>query len=220
MVDNSDWLLDLNYVSFLREIGSVFSVNRMLTADCFRRRLEKGLTFLEFNYMLMQAYDFLVLSREYGCALQLGGDDQWSNILAGADLIRRKEQKAAYGMTFALLLKSDGKKMGKTESGALWLDAEKTSPYDFYQYWRNVADEDVKTCLSLLTFLPMEEVNRLATMKDSAINEAKKSTGFRGDPPGARRGRSESGTGGRRSPVRRGRTGRRHAVFRNDEKRV
>ncbi len=178
MEDNSSWLLDLNYVSFLREIGSSFSVNRMLTADCFRRRLEKGLTFLEFNYMLMQAYDFLVLSRKYGCMLQLGGDDQWSNILAGADLIRRKERKAAYGMTFTLLLKSDGNKMGKTESGALWLDAEKTSPYDFYQYWRNVADEDVKNCLSLLTFLPMKEVNRLSSLKDSAINEAKKVLAF------------------------------------------
>ncbi len=178
MADNSDWLLDLNYISFLREIGAVFSVNKMLTADCFKRRLEKGLTFLEFNYMLMQAYDFLVLNRKYGCALQLGGDDQWSNILAGADLIRRKEQKPAYGMTFTLLLKSDGKKMGKTESGALWLDAEKTSPYEFYQYWRNVADADVKNCLSLLTFLPMEEVNRLASLKDSAINEAKKVLAF------------------------------------------
>ncbi len=178
MADNSDWLLDLNYVSFLREIGAVFSVNRMLTADCFKRRLEKGLTFLEFNYMLMQAYDFLVLNRKYGCALQLGGDDQWSNILAGADLIRRKEQKPAYGMTFTLLLKSDGKKMGKTESGALWLDAQKTSPYDFYQYWRNVADADVRNCLSLLTFLPMEEVERLSSLQDSAINEAKKVLAF------------------------------------------
>jgi tyrosyl-tRNA synthetase len=178
MADNSDWLLTLNYISFLREIGAVFSVNKMLTADCFRSRLEKGLTFLEFNYMLMQAYDFLVLSRQYGCALQLGGDDQWSNILAGADLIRRKESKPAYGMTFTLLLKSDGNKMGKTESGALWLDAKKTSPYDFYQYWRNVADADVKNCLSLLTFLPMDEVSRLSSMKDNAINEAKKVLAF------------------------------------------
>ena len=178
MVDNSDWLLDLNYISFLREVGSVFSVNKMLTADCFKRRLEKGLTFLEFNYMLMQAYDFLVLNRKYGCALQLGGDDQWSNILAGADLIRRKEQKPAFGMTFALLTKSDGKKMGKTESGALWLDPEKTSPYEFYQYWRNVNDADVKKCLSLLTFLPMEEVNRLSGLKDTEINQAKKVLAF------------------------------------------
>jgi len=178
MTDNSDWLLDLNYISFLREIGAVFSVNKMLTADCFKRRLEKGLTFLEFNYMLMQAYDFLVLNRKYGCALQLGGDDQWSNILAGADLIRRKERKPAYGMTFTLLLTSDGRKMGKTETGALWLDAEKTSPYEFYQYWRNVADADVGNCLSLLTFMPMDEVKRLASLKDSAINEAKKVLAF------------------------------------------
>ena len=174
MVDNSDWLLALNYISFLREVGSVFSVNRMLTAECFKQRLEKGLTFLEFNYMLMQSYDFLVLNRKYNCSLQMGGDDQWSNILAGADLIRRKEQKAAFGITFALLTKSDGKKMGKTESGALWLDAEKTSPYEFYQYWRNVNDADVKKCLSLLTFLPMDEVNRLSALKDSEINQAKK----------------------------------------------
>lgn len=178
MVDNSDWLLDLNYISFLREVGSVFSVNKMLTAECFKQRLEKGLTFLEFNYMLMQAYDFLVLNRKYNCSLEMGGDDQWSNILAGADLIRRKEQKAAFGITFALLTKSDGKKMGKTESGALWLDAEKTSPYEFYQYWRNVNDADVKKCLSLLTFLPMDEVNRLSGLKDSEINEAKKVLAF------------------------------------------
>ncbi len=174
MVDNADWLLDLNYVEFLREIGTCFSVNRMLSADCYKQRLEKGLTFFEFNYMLMQAYDFLVLNRKYGCKLEMGGDDQWSNILAGADLIRRKEQKEAYGLTITLLLKSDGKKMGKTESGAVWLDAEKTSPYEFYQYWRNTADADVRNCLSLLTFLPMEEVNRLSALPDSAINEAKK----------------------------------------------
>lgn len=178
MVDNADWLLDLNYVDFLREIGTCFSVNRMLTAECYKQRLEKGLTFFEFNYMLMQAYDFLVLNRKYGCTLEMGGDDQWSNILAGADLIRRKEQKEAYGMTITLLLKSDGKKMGKTESGAVWLDPEKTSPYDFYQYWRNVADADVKTCLSLLTFLPMEEVQRLSALKDQQINDAKKILAF------------------------------------------
>lgn len=140
MVDNGQWLRDLNYIGFLREIGAHFSVNRMLTAECYKRRLEKGLTFLEFNYMLMQAYDFLELNRRYDCKLEMGGDDQWSNILAGADLIRRKEQKPAFGMTFKLLLKSDGKKMGKTEGGAVWLDPKKTSPYDFYQYWRNVAD--------------------------------------------------------------------------------
>ncbi len=173
MVDNADWLLKLNYVDFLRDIGVNFSVNRMLTAECYKNRLEKGLTFIEFNYMLMQSYDFLVLNQRYGCKLQLGGDDQWSNILSGADLIRRKEQREAYGMTFALLLTSDGRKMGKTEKGAVWLDAAKTSPYDFYQYWRNVADSDVKTCLSLLTFIPMEEVNRLCGFTDERINEAK-----------------------------------------------
>ena len=178
MVDNADWLLDLNYVDFLREVGTHFSVNRMLTAECYKQRLEKGLTFFEFNYMLMQSYDFLVLNRKYGCTLELGGDEQWSNILAGADLIRRKERKNAYAMTFSLLTTSDGRKMGKTEKGALWLSAEKTSPYEFYQYWRNVADADVGRCLALLTFLPMEEVNRLASLKDSAINEAKKVLAF------------------------------------------
>lgn len=174
MVNNADWLLPLNYIDFLREIGAVFSVNRMLTAECYKARLEKGLTFLEFNYMLMQAYDFLELCRRYDCVLQMGGDDQWSNILAGADLIRRKEGREAYGLTNALLLKSDGKKMGKTESGALWLDPERTSPYEFYQYWRNVDDADVRTCLSLLTFLPMDEVDRLSSLEGSDINEAKK----------------------------------------------
>ena len=173
MVNNADWLLALNYVDFLRDIGVHFSVNRMLTADCYKNRMEKGLTFIEFNYMLMQSYDFLVLNRDYGCKLQLGGDDQWSNILMGADLIRRKERNEAYGMTFALLLTSDGRKMGKTEKGAVWLNPEKTSPYDFYQYWRNVADSDVKTCLSLLTFIPMDEVNRLCSYSDERINDAK-----------------------------------------------
>jgi len=174
MVDNADWLLDLNYVEFLRDIGAHFSVNRMLTAECYKKRLETGLTFFEFNYMLMQAYDFLVLNREYNCKLELGGDDQWSNIIAGANLIRKKEQKEAFGITMTLLLTSDGRKMGKTEAGALWLDPHKTPPYDFYQYWRNIADADVKNCLSLLTFLPMQEVERLGSLKDSAINEAKK----------------------------------------------
>lgn len=173
MVNNADWLLGLNYVDFLRDVGVHFSVNRMLTAECYKNRMEKGLTFIEFNYMLMQSYDFLVLNRDYGCMLQLGGDDQWSNILSGADLIRRKEQKEAYGMTFSLLLTSDGRKMGKTEKGAVWLDANKTSPYEFYQYWRNVADSDVKTCLSLLTFLPMDEVERLCSFEGERINDAK-----------------------------------------------
>ncbi|HPT78176.1 MAG TPA: tyrosine--tRNA ligase [Candidatus Atribacteria bacterium] len=174
MVNNADWLLDLNYVEFLREIGVHFSVNRMLTAECFRSRLERGLSFLEFNYMLMQSYDFLMLYRKYNCKMQLGGDDQWSNILGGAELIRRVEGGSAYGMTFTLLTTSEGKKMGKTEAGALWLDPAKTSPYDFYQYWRNVDDADVMKCLALLTFLPMDEVRRLGSLKDEKINEAKK----------------------------------------------
>ena len=174
MVNNADWLLDLNYVSFLREIGVHFSVNRMLTAECFKTRLEKGLSFIEFNYMLMQAYDFLKLNQLYNCTFQLGGDDQWSNILAGIDLIRRVENKQAYGMTFTLLTTSEGKKMGKTQSGAIWLDPDKTSPFDFYQYFRNVDDADVIKCLKLLTFVPMEQINELAKLKDKEINEAKK----------------------------------------------
>ncbi|WP_434564596.1 tyrosine--tRNA ligase [Thermoanaerobacterium thermosaccharolyticum] len=174
LANNADWLLNLNYVEFLRDIGVHFSVNKMLTAECFKTRLERGLSFLEFNYMLMQAYDFLMLNKKYGCVLEMGGDDQWSNILAGVDLVRRKEGKQAYGMTFTLLTTSEGKKMGKTEKGAVWLDAEKTPPYDFYQYWRNVDDSDVEKCLSLLTFLPMDEVRRLGSLKDKEINEAKK----------------------------------------------
>ncbi|NFQ67144.1 tyrosine--tRNA ligase [Clostridium sporogenes] len=178
MVNNADWLLNLNYIEFLREIGVHFSVNKMLTAECFKSRLEKGLSFLEFNYMLMQGYDFLELNRKYNCVMELGGDDQWSNILAGVDLIRRKEGKSAYGITFTLLTNSEGKKMGKTESGALWLDPEKTSPYEFYQYWRNVADADVEKCLRLITFLPMDEVRRLSSLKGAEINEAKKVLAF------------------------------------------
>ena len=173
VVNNADWLLNLNYVDFLRDIGVYFSVNKMLTAECYRSRMEKGLTFLEFNYMLMQAYDFLVLNRKYGCLLQLGGDDQWSNILAGADLIRRKEHEAAFAMTFTLLTTSEGKKMGKTQKGAVWLDENKTSPYEFYQYWRNTADADVGKCLKLLTFLPLEEIAELTQYKDERINHAK-----------------------------------------------
>lgn len=173
MVNNADWLLTLNYVEFLRNIGVHFSVNRMLTAECYKNRMEKGLTFLEFNYMLMQAYDFLVLNRQYGCLLQLGGDDQWSNILAGTDLIRRKERREAFGMTFSLLLTGDGRKMGKTEKGAVWLDSKKTSPFDFYQYWRNVSDDDVEKCLLLLTFLPVEEIKKLCKYSDERINAAK-----------------------------------------------
>ncbi|PKM88963.1 MAG: tyrosine--tRNA ligase [Firmicutes bacterium HGW-Firmicutes-12] len=173
MVNNAEWLLELNYVEFLRDIGKHFSVNRMLTHDCFKNRLEKGLSFLEFNYMLMQAYDFLALYKRYNCKLQLGGSDQWSNIIAGVDLIRRVEAGSAYGLTFKLLTTSEGKKMGKTEAGAIWLDAKKTTPYDFYQYWRNVEDPDVKKCLALLTFLPMEEVNRLGNLPGEEINKAK-----------------------------------------------
>ena len=176
--DNADWLLDLNYIDFLREIGAHFSVNKMLTAECYRSRMEKGLTFLEFNYMLMQAYDFLVLFRKYGCQLELGGDDQWSNILAGADLIRRKEQKPAFAMTFTLLTTSEGKKMGKTQKGAVWLDENKTSPYEFYQYWRNTADDDVEKCFKLLTFLPLEEIAELCAHRDERINAAKERLAF------------------------------------------
>jgi len=174
MANNADWLMNLNYVNFLREIGVHFSVNKMLTAECFKQRMEKGLTFLEFNYMLMQGYDFLELNRRYGCTLQMGGDDQWANIIAGVNLIRKKERKPAFGMTFTLLTKSDGKKMGKTEGGAIWLDKKKTSPYNFYQYWRNVDDADVEKCLLLLTFLPMDEVKRLSSLSGEKINEAKK----------------------------------------------
>jgi tyrosyl-tRNA synthetase len=173
MVNNADWLLGLNYVDFLREIGVHFSVNRMLTAECFKTRLEKGLSFIEFNYMLMQSYDFLVLNRKYGCTLELGGDDQWSNIIGGVDLVRRVEGKEAYGMTFTLLTTSDGKKMGKTQKGAVWLDPEKTPPYEFFQYWRNVDDADVIKCLKLLTFLTREEIEEYAKLEGSALNASK-----------------------------------------------
>jgi len=178
LANNADWLMQLNYVNFIREIGSAFSVNRMLTAECYKSRLEQGLTFLEFNYMLMQSYDFLELYRRYDCSLQLGGDDQWSNILAGADLIRRKEQGEAFGMTFTLLLTYDGRKMGKTAGGAVWLDAEKTSPYEFYQYWRNVNDKEVKNCFSLLTFVPLDEINELTKYEDERMNVAKARLAF------------------------------------------
>ena len=173
MVNNGDWLLQLNYVDFLRDIGSLFSVNRMLTAECYKNRMEKGLTFLEFNYMLMQSYDFLVLYKKYGCVLECGGDDQWSNMLAGADLIRRKEGKDAFAMTFPLLTNSEGKKMGKTASGAVWLSADKTSPYDFYQYWRNVEDSEVRKCMKLLTFMPLDEIEEMTAHQDERINAAK-----------------------------------------------
>ena len=173
VVDNGDWLLDLNYVDFIRDIGAHFSVNRMLSAECFKQRLERGLSFLEFNYMLMQGYDFLVLYKKYGCLLELGGDDQWSNILAGANLIRIKEQQTAFGMTFTLLATSDGKKMGKTAKGAVWLDENKTTPYEFYQYWRNIDDGDVKNCMKLLTFLPLEQIEELCRYQDERMNKAK-----------------------------------------------
>ncbi len=173
LANNADWLLDLNYVSFLRDVGVHFSVNKMLTAECYKSRMEQGLTFFEFNYMLMQSYDFLELNRRYGCCLQMGGNDQWSNILGGVDLIRRKAQKPAYGLTFKLLTTSDGKKMGKTQKGAVWLDPNRTSPYEFYQYWRNIEDVKVEECLGLLTFLPMDEVHRLGALEGAEINKAK-----------------------------------------------
>ncbi len=173
LVNNADWLLDLNYVELLRDVGACFSVNNMLRAECYKQRMEKGLSFLEFNYMIMQSYDFYALYQKYGCNMQFGGDDQWSNMLGGTELIRRKLGKNAYAMTINLLLNSEGKKMGKTQSGAVWLSAEKTSPYDFYQYWRNVDDGDVIKCLKMLTFLSLEEIDELAKLKGSEINKAK-----------------------------------------------
>ena len=178
MVNNADWLMNLNYIQFLREVGVHFSVNRMLSFECYKQRLERGLSFFELNYMLMQSYDFLVLNRKYGCQLELGGDDQWSNIIGGVELIRKADDKEAYGMTFTLLTTSDGRKMGKTESGAVWLDPEKTSPYDFYQYWRNVDDADVIRCLKILTFLPLEEIDAMAKWEGSQLNKAKEILAF------------------------------------------
>ena len=173
LVNNADWLLNLNYVDVLREVGACFSVNKMLSAECYKQRMERGLSFLEFNYMIMQSYDFYKLYKDYGCNMQFGGDDQWSNMLGGTELIRRKLGKNAYAMTINLLLNSEGKKMGKTQSGAVWLSAEKTSPYDFYQYWRNVDDGDVIKCLKMLTFLSLEEIDELAKLEGSEINKAK-----------------------------------------------
>jgi len=178
MVNNADWLLDLNYVEFLRDIGPHFSVNRMLTAECYKQRMEKGLSFLEFNYMIMQSYDFLMLYEKYGCNMQFGGDDQWSNMLGGTELIRRKLGKDAYAMTITLLLNSEGKKMGKTEKGAVWLDANKTSPFEFYQYWRNVGDADVLKCIRMLTFLPLEEIDKMSDWEGSQLNTAKEILAF------------------------------------------
>ncbi len=173
MVNNADWLLDLNYVEMLREIGPHFSVNRMLTAECYKQRMEKGLSFLEFNYMIMQSYDFYMLFQKYGCNMQFGGDDQWSNMLGGTELIRRKLGKNACAMTITLLLNSEGKKMGKTQSGAVWLDPDKTSPFEFYQYWRNVGDADVLKCIRMLTFLPLEEIDKMDTWEGAQLNTAK-----------------------------------------------
>ncbi len=178
MINNADWLLDLNYVDVLREVGACFSVNNMLRAECYKQRMEKGLSFLEFNYMIMQSYDFYHLYKEYGCNMQFGGDDQWSNMLGGTELIRKKLGKDAYAMTITLLLNSEGKKMGKTASGAVWLDPEKTSPYEFYQYWRNVSDADVLKCIRMLTFLPLEEIDEMDKWEGSQLNKAKEILGF------------------------------------------
>ena len=178
MVNNADWLMDLNYIDVLREVGAHFSVNRMLTAECYKQRMEKGLSFLEFNYMIMQSYDFYTLYQKYGCNMEFGGDDQWSNMLAGTELIRRKLGKDAYAMTINLLLNSEGKKMGKTQSGAVWLDPEKTSPFDFFQYWRNVADSDVLKCIRMLTFLPLEEIDAMESWEGAQLNQAKEILAF------------------------------------------
>ena len=178
LVNNADWLLDLNYIEILREVGAHFSVNRMLTAECYKQRMEKGLIFLEFNYMIMQRYDFYVLYQKYGCNMEFGGDDQWSNMLGGTELIRRKLGKDAYAMTINLLLNSEGKKMGKTQSGAVWLDPNKTSPFDFYQYWRNVADSDVLKCIRMLTFLPLEQIDEMDHWEGAQLNQAKEILAF------------------------------------------
>ena len=178
MVNNADWLMDLNYIDVLREVGAHFSVNRMLTAECYKQRMEKGLSFLEFNYMIMQSYDFYSLYQKYGCNMEFGGDDQWSNMLGGTELIRRKLGKDAYAMTINLLLNSEGKKMGKTQSGAVWLDPEKTSPFDFFQYWRNVADSDVLKCIRMLTFLPLEEIDAMESWEGAQLNQAKEILAF------------------------------------------
>lgn len=178
MVNNADWLLDLNYINVLREVGACFSVNRMLSFECYKQRMERGLSFLEFNYMIMQSYDFYTLYKKYGCNLQFGGDDQWSNMIGGMELIRRKLQGNANAMTITLLTNSEGKKMGKTEKGAVWLDAEKTSPYEFYQYWRNVGDQDVIKCMKLLTFIPMEQINEYAKLEGAELNKVKEVLAF------------------------------------------
>ena len=194
MVNNADWLLNLNYVELLREVGACFSVNNMLRAECYKQRMEKGLSFLEFNYMIMQSYDFYYLFQHYGCNMQFGGDDQWSNMLGGTELIRRKLGKDAHAMTITLLLNSEGKKMGKTASGAVWLDPNKTTPYDFYQYWRNVGDADVLKCIRMLTFLPLEQIDEMDTLGGQPAQPGQGDPGLRADQAGPRRG------GGRKGP--------------------
>ena len=210
MVNNAEWLMDLNYIELLREVGPHFSVNRMLTAECYKQRMERGLSFLEFNYMIMQSYDFYRLFQDYGCNMQFGGDDQWSNMLGGTELIRRKLGKDAYAMTITLLLNSEGKKMGKTQSGAVWLDPDKTSPFDFYQYWRNVADADVLKCLRMLTFLPLEQIDEMDHWEGSQLNKGQGDSGLRAYQPGTwRRGGGKSAESGQRAVYRRKR--RQHA---------
>ena len=204
MVNNADWLLDLNYVKLLREVGACFSVNRMLTAECYKQRMEKGLSFFEFNYMIMQSYDFYYLFQNYGCNMQFGGDDQWSNMLGGTELIRRKLGKDAYAMTITLLLNSEGKKMGKTQKGAVWLDPEKTSPYEFYQYWRNVADADVLKCIRMLTFLPLEEIDKMDGWEGAQLNTAKEILAFELTKLVHGEEESQKGSGSGESAVRRG----------------
>ena len=205
MVNNADWLLKLNYIELLREVGACFSVNNMLRAECYKQRMEKGLSFLEFNYMIMQSYDFYYLFQHYGCNMQFGGDDQWSNMLGGTELIRRKLGKDAHAMTITLLLNSEGKKMGKTAKGAVWLDPNKTSPYEFYQYWRNVGDDDVLKCLRMLTFLPLEQIDEMDKWEGSPAEHRQGDPGLRADQAGPRRGGGPEGPGRRPGPVLRGR---------------
>ena len=211
MVNNADWLMNLNYIEFIRDIGSCFSVNNMLRAECFKQRMEKGLSFLEFNYMPMQSYDFYYLFKNYGCNMQFGGNDQWSNMLGGTELIRRKLGKDAHAMTITLLLNSEGKKMGKTASGAVWLDPNKTSPYDFYQYWRNVDDADVLKCIRMLTFLPLEEIEAMDSWEGAQLNQREGNPRIRADRSGTRQGRGRKGTDRCQGDLRFRRCGCQHA---------
>ena len=211
MLNNADWLLKLNYIELLREVGACFSVNNMLRAECYKQRMEKGLSFLEFNYMIMQSYDFYYMFQHYGCNMQFGGDDQWSNMLGGTELIRRKLGKDAYAMTITLLTDSQGKKMGKTAGNAVWLDPNKTSPFEFYQYWRNVDDADVMKCIRMLTFLPLEQIDEMATWKDQKLNEAKEILALRADQHGPRQGRGRQGPGCGPRPLQRRGGHRAHA---------